>query len=141
MSDVAKGKIDRLILLTDRLSEMLGADIKALETAGVKSLNSVEPSFQQLMLTYTREAVSVNAMVIKSVSPELRQKLTQSAKAMNDLLARHQRLVTRVRNASEGMIQAIAKEVERRQTSQRSYARTPAARPQAAGAMVYNSVI
>jgi hypothetical protein len=107
----------------------------------VKSLNSVEPSFQQLMLTYTREAVSVNAMVIKSVSPELRQKLTQSAKAMNDLLARHQRLVTRVRNASEGMIQAIAKEVERRQTSQRSYARTPAARPQAAGAMVYNSVI
>jgi hypothetical protein len=141
MSDVAKGKIDRLILLTDRLSEMLGADIKALEAAGVKSLNSVGPSFQQLMLTYTREAVSVNAAVIKSVSPELRQKLTQSAKAMNDLLTRHQRLVTRVRNASEGMIQAIAKEVERRQTSQRSYARVPAARPQSAGAMVYNSVI
>lgn len=141
MSDVAKGKIDRLILLTDRLSEMLGADIKALETGSVKSLNSVEHSFQQLMLTYTREATSVNAAVIKAISPELRQKLTQSAKAMNDLLKRHQRLVTRVRNASEGMIQAIAKEVERRQTSQRSYARVPAPRPQTSGAMVYNSVI
>jgi hypothetical protein len=141
MSDVAKGKIDRLILLTDRLSEMLGADIKALEGAGVKSLHSVEHSFQQLMLTYTREAASVNGAVIKSVSPELRQKLTQSAKAMNDLLMRHQRLVTRVRNASEGMIQAIAKEVERRQISQRSYARVPSARPQTSGAMVYNSVV
>lgn len=141
MSDVAKGKIDQLILLTGRLSEMLGADIKALETGGVKSLNSVEHSFQQLMLAYTREAASVNAAAIKSVAPELRQKLMQSAKAMNDLLTRHQRLVTRVRNASEGMIQAIAKEVERRQTSQRVYARVPAARPQAAGAMVYNSVI
>ena len=141
MSDVAKSKIDRLILLTGRLSEMLGADIKALETGGVKSLNSVEHSFQQLMLAYTREAASMNAAAIKSVAPELRQKLMQSAKAMNDLLARHQRLVTRVRNASEGMIQAIAKEVERRQTSQRVYARVPAARPQAAGAMVYNSVI
>ena len=75
MSDVAKGKIDRLILLIDRLSEMLGADIKALEGAGVKSLHSVEHSFQQLMLTYTREAASVNGAVIKSVSPELRQKL------------------------------------------------------------------
>jgi len=141
MSDVAKGKIDRLILLTDRLSEMLGADIKALEAGSVKSLNSVEHSFQQLMLTYTREATSVNAAVIKAISPELRQKLTQSVKAMNDLLKRHQRLVTRVRNASEGMIQAIAKEVERRQTSQRSYARVPVARPQTSGAMVYNSVI
>lgn len=141
MSDVAKGKIDRLILLTDRLSEMLDADIKALENGSVKTLNSVEHSFQQLMLTYTREATSVNAAIIKAISPELRQKLTQSAKAMNDLLKRHQRLVTRVRNASEGMIQAIAREVERRQTSQRSYARVPAARPQTSGAMVYNSVI
>jgi hypothetical protein len=103
-------------------------------------LNSVEHSFQQLMLSYTRESASVNAAVMKSVPPELRQKLMQSVKAMNDLLARHQRLVTRVRNASEGMIQAIAKEVERRQTSQRSYARIPTARPQP-GAMVYNSVI
>jgi hypothetical protein len=141
MSDVAKGKVDRLILLTDRLSEMLGGDIKALETGAVKALSSVEYSFQQLMLTYTREATSVNAAVIKAVSPELRQKLTQSVKAMNDQLKRHQRLVTRVRNASEGMIQAIAREVERRQTSQRSYARVSTARPQTSGAMVYNSVI
>ncbi len=141
MSDAAKSKIDRLILLTDRLSDMLGADIKALEMGTVKDLNSVEHTFQQLMLTYTREAASVNAVVIKAIPPELRQKLMQSAKAMNDLLKRHQRLVTRVRNASEGMIQAIAKEVERRQTSQRSYARVPAARPQTSGAMVYNSVI
>jgi hypothetical protein len=65
----------------------------------------------------------------------------RSAKAMNDLLARHQRLVTRVRNASEGIIQSVAREVERRQTSQRSYARTPTSRPQSPGAMVYNSVI
>jgi predicted sulfurtransferase len=141
MSDQAKGKIERLILLTDRLAEMLSADVKALERSGAKSLHSTEHSFQQLMLTYTREAVSVNAPLMKSVSPELRQKLMLSAKAMNDLLARHQRLVTRVRNASEGMIRAIAKEVERRQVSQRSYARMPTARPQASGAMVYNSVI
>ncbi|HSM96995.1 MAG TPA: hypothetical protein VLT91_13185 [Rhizomicrobium sp.] len=141
MSDGANAKIERLILLTDRLSEMLGADIRSLEGANAKALRSVEAQFQQLMLVYTREASSLNAAVLKSVAPELRDKLTQSAKNMNDLLARHQRLVTRVRNASEGIIRAIAKEVERRQVSQRSYARVPAARPQTAGAMVYNSVI
>ncbi|HEY2032374.1 MAG TPA: hypothetical protein VGH02_01675 [Rhizomicrobium sp.] len=141
MSDGAKTKIERLILLTDRLSDALSADVKSLENANAKSLRSVEAQFQQLMLTYTREASSVNAAVLKSITPELRQKLMESAKDMNDLLTRHQRLVTRVRNASEGIIRAIAKEVERRQISQRSYARVPTARPQAAGAMVYNSVI
>lgn len=141
MSEGAKTKIERLILLTDRLSDMLGADVKSLESANARSLRSVEAQFQQLMLTYAREASSVNAAVLKSIPPELRQKLMQSAKNMNDLLARHQRLVTRMRNASEGIIHAVAKEVERRQASQRSYARVPAARPQAAGAMVYNSVI
>jgi len=141
MSDGAKAKVERLILLTDRLSEMLTADVKSLEGGNAKALRSVEASFQQLMLSYSREAVSANAAVLKMISPDLRQKLMLSVKAMNDLLARHQRLVTRVRNASEGMIQAIAKEVERRQTSQRSYARVPAGRPQPSGAMVYNSVI
>lgn len=141
MSDAANTKIERLMLLTERLSDMLGADIKSLESANAKSLRSVEAQFQQLMLTYAREASSMNAAVLKSLPPELRQKLMLSAKNMNDLLARHQRLVTRVRNASEGIIRAVAKEVERRQTSQRSYARVPAARPQTAGAMVYNSVI
>lgn len=141
MSDAANTKIERLMLLTERLSDMLGADIKSLESANAKSLRSVEAQFQQLMLAYAREASSMNAAVLKSLPPELRQKLMLSAKNMNDLLARHQRLVTRVRNASEGIIRAVAKEVERRQTSQRSYARVPAARPQTAGAMVYNSVI
>ena len=141
MSDGAKTKVERLILLTDRLSETLTADVKSLEGGNAKALRSVEMSFQQLMVSYTREAASTNAAVLKAVAPELRQKLMQSVKTMNDLLARHQRLITRVRNASEGMIQAIAKEVERRQVSQRSYARVPAGRAQPSGAMVYNNVI
>jgi hypothetical protein len=141
MSDGAKAKVERLILLTDRIAEMLTADVKSLESGNAKALRSIEASFQQLMASYAREAASASAAVLKTVSPELRQKLMQSAKAMNDLLARHQRLVTRVRNASEGMIQAIAKEVERRQVSQRSYARVPVGRAQPSGAMVYNNVI
>ena len=141
MSDGAKAKVERLILLTDRIAEMLTADVKSLESGNAKALRSIEASFQQLMASYAREAASASAAVLKTVSPELRQKLMQSAKAMNDLLASHQRLVTRVRNASEGMIPANAKEAERRQVSQRSYARVPVGRAQPSGAMVYNNVI
>jgi hypothetical protein len=141
MSDGAKAKIERLIILTERLAEALTADVKALEAGDAKALRSIETPFQQLMINYSKEAQGVNAAILKHVAPELRDKLIRGAKTMNDLLARHQRLITRARNASEGIIQAVAREVERRQTSQRGYGRTPAARPQSSGAMVYNSVI
>jgi hypothetical protein len=141
VSDAAKAKVERLILLTDRITEALAADVKSLESGDAKALRSVETPFQQLMASYAREAQGVNAAVLKPVAPDLRDRLIRAAKTMNDLLARHQRLVTRVRNASEGIIQSIAREVERRQSSHRGYGRTPAARPQSSGAMVYNSVI
>jgi hypothetical protein len=141
VSDGAKSRIERLIALTDRLTGMLSADVSVLESGNAKSLNSGDIAFQQLMNSYVREAASVNGALAKSVPLELRQALMQSTKRMNDVLANHQRLVTRVRNASEGVIQAVAKEVERRRVSQRSYGRVPAARPQSTGALVYNSVI
>ena len=136
-----RGKIERLIVLTDRLADTLAADVKALEQGAAPPLRSLETPIQQMTLLYVREAGSINPVAAKAIPSELRQKLTASTKRMNELLARHQRLITRVRNASEGMIRAVAQEVERRKGSQRSYARTPVARPQAAGAMVYNSVI
>lgn len=137
----ARIKIERLITLTDRLAGMLSEDVATLERGKARLLHSTDDSFQQLMQIYIREAGSVTPAVAKAAPADLRQKLMLSAKRMNDLLALHQRLVTRVRNASEGMIKAVAKEVERRQTSQRSYTRVPASRPQSSGAMIYNSVV
>jgi len=141
MSEGATAKIERLVLLSERVTEALVADVKSLEAGNASHLRSIEAPFQQLMLNYAKEAQGVNAAVLKHVAPELRDKLTRASRTMNESLARHQRLITRVRNASEGLIQAVAREVERRQTSQRSYGRMPAARPQPSGAMVYNSVI
>ena len=54
----------------------------------------------------------------------------------------HARLITRVRNASEGMIKAIADEVDRRAAPTRTYFASAAqtyGKP--AQAMVYNSVV
>ena len=138
----ARVKVERVIALTERLADMLGADVAALEKGrGANELRTNDPSVQQLTVLYAREAGSVNAAVAKAVSPELRQKLAQSTKRMNDTLARHQRIITRVRNASEGMIRAVAQEVERRRGFQRNYARVPAARPQSSGSLLYNSVV
>ena len=137
----AQTRVERLIALTDRLANMLDADIAALEKGRPNELKSKDPSVQQLTILYTREAGSMNAATAKAVSPELRRKLAASTKRMNDALKLHQRMITRVRNASEGMIRAVAQEVERRRGFQRNYSRTPAPRPQSSGALLYNSVI
>jgi hypothetical protein len=137
----ARVKIERVISLTDRIADMLGADIAALERGSAQELRTNDPTVQQLTLLYAREAGTVNAAVVKAVPPELRQKLTASTKRMNETLKHHQRIITRVRTASEGMIRAVANEVERRRASQRNYSRVPAAKPKSSGSLLYNSVI
>jgi hypothetical protein len=137
----ARLKVERVILLTDRIADLLGADIAALERGSAQELRTNDPTVQQLTLQYAREAGAVNAVIVKSMPPELRQKLAASTKRMNDTLKYHQRIITRVRNASEGLIRAVASEVERRRSFQRNYARVPAAKPQSSGALLYNKVI
>ena len=137
----ARVKIERVISLTDRIADMLGADITALERGSAKELRTNDPTVQQLTVLYAREAGSVNAALVKTLPPELRSKLTASTKRMTETLKRHQRIITRVKNASEGMIRAVAGEVERRRNSQRVYTRVPAAKPQSSGSLLYNNVI
>jgi hypothetical protein len=141
MSDAAAVRVERVIALTDRIADALDADLSALEKGRPRELHTLDPSIQQLTALYAREAGSINASVARSLSPELRNRLSASTKRMNDLLKRHQRIITRVRNASEGLIRAVAQEVERRRSFQRSYAPRPAARPQAPAAMLHNSVV
>jgi hypothetical protein len=137
----ARIKVERVISLTDRIADMLGADIAALERGSALELRTNDPTVQQLTLLYAREAGTLNAAIVKAVPAELRQKLTASTKRMNDTLKHHQRIITRVKNASEGMIRAVASEVERRRSFQRNYSRQPAAKPQSSGSLLYNSVI
>jgi len=141
MSDALRQKCEKLIALGDRIAGLIGEDAAAIEKGRTSALHSLDPTIQQLMMLYTREAGQMTAAAVKILPAELRQKLTQSAKSMTETLTRHQRIIARVKNASEGMIRAIAREVERRRSSQRSYAPTPAARPQSNGAMLYNSVV
>jgi hypothetical protein len=67
--------------------------------------------------------------------------LTESTRRFAETLSRHTRLVTRVKTASEGMIRAIAEEVDRRMAPARTYGRGPAAQTRPAQAMIFNNVI
>jgi hypothetical protein len=57
------------------------------------------------------------------------------------VLQLHARMLTRVKNASEGMVRAIANEVERMNAPTRTYGPRPGYKPQSSGAMVFNRIV
>ena len=58
-----------------------------------------------------------------------------------EVLQLHARMIARVKNASEGMIQAIAREVERINSPTRIYGPQSGYKAQPAGPMLFNRVV
>ena len=134
-------KIELLIAMAERLIGALEADIAALKAGRPQEMRTIEPEIQRLSAMYGREAAGLDPARTKAAPNELRRKFFDTTARFREVLALHTRLLTSVRNASEGIVKAVAEEVERRRSSIRTYA--PAAahyRPQA-GAIVYDNVI
>ena len=134
-------KIELLIVMAERLIAAIEADIAALKAGHPQELRTTAPEFQRLSALYSREAASLDPARAKAAPSELRRKFFDTTAKFRDALALHTRLLSRVRNASEGIVKAVAEEIERRRAPTCIYA--PAAsysRPHAT-AMVYNRVI
>jgi hypothetical protein len=134
-------KIELLIAMAERLIAAIEADIAALKAGRPRELRTTDPEIQRLSVLYSREAAGLDPARAKAVPSELRRKFFATTAKFRDALALHARLLTRVRNASEGIVKAVAEEIERRCAPTCTYAPAASyARPHAT-AMVYNRVI
>ena len=140
MSDT-QTKLQRILSISERLAAAIDADIKALEKGRPGEMKSIEPETQKLSLLYEKELAGFSPKEAAAMPPELRAKLMVAAKRLNECLERQQRLLKRMRTISEGMVRAVADEMQRRQMAARPYAPRPIAKPRPAAAMVYNSVV
>ena len=134
-------RIERLISMAERLVVALEADIAALRAGKPTEMISMSPEIQRLSMLYGREAQNFDIRIAKSAPPSLRQKFVAITAKFRDVLMLHGRMIARVKNASEGMIQAIAREVERMNQAKTTYGPRPGYAPKSSGAMVYNKVI
>lgn len=89
---------------------------------------------------YGREAANFTPAAVEALPKEARAQLTAATMRFKEILAVHNRILTRVRNSTEGMIKAIADDVAKRRAAQRPYSPTPSA-PRSPGALIYNSVV
>ena len=134
-------RIERLISMAERLVVALEADIAALKAGKPTDMISMSPEIQRLSMLYGREAQNFDIRIAKSAPPSLRQKFVAVTAKFRDVLMLHGRMIARVKNASEGMIQAIAREVERMNQAKTTYGPRPGYAPKSSGAMIYNKVI
>ena len=102
---------------------------------------SLDPEIQKLTAVYGREAQNFDIRIAKSAPVALRTRFLTITAKFREVLQLHGRMLTRVKNASEGMVQAIAREVERMNAPTRTYGPRPTAAPRSSGAMVFNKVV
>ena len=134
-------RIERLIALAERLVVALESDIAELKKGRVAALKTNDPEIQKLTALYTREAQGFDPRIAQSAPPTLRQRFLAVTAKFREVLQLHARMVARVKNASEGIIRAIATEVERMNAPTRTYGPRPAAAPKSSGAMLFNKVV
>ena len=134
-------RIERLISLAERLIAALEGDIAALKDGRHAVLSTDDPEIQKLTAQYGREAHGFDPRITESAPPTLRQRFVAITAKFRDVLQLHARMIARVKNASEGMIRAIAAEVERSHAPMRTYGPRPGYAPQSSGAMIFNRVV
>ena len=134
-------RIERLIVMAERLIVALEGDIAALKDGRPQALVTADPEVQKLTAMYSREAQGFDPRIAQAAPPSLRQRFVAITAKFREVLQLHARMLARVKNASEGMVQAIAREVERANAPTRTYGPRPGYAPQSSGAMVFNRVV
>jgi hypothetical protein len=134
-------RIERLIALAERLVAVLESDIAALKSGTPGALRTNDPDVQKLTALYGREAQNFDIRIAQAAPAPLRNRFLAITGKFREVLQLHARLLARVKNASEGMIKAIAEEVNRMNAPTRTYGPRPGYGAQPSGAMVFNRVV
>jgi len=134
-------RIERLISLAERLIVALESDIAELNKGRTATLKTNDPEIQKLTALYGREAQNFDPRIAQSAPPTLRQRFLAITAKFREVLQLHARMIARVKNASEGIIRAIADEVERANAPTRTYGPRPGYKPPSSGAMLFNRVV
>ncbi len=133
-------RIERLIALAGRLIEALESDVAALRNGNPRGLRTIDPEILKVSALYSREAAGLSAAAAASAAPDLRRRLVEATARFRELLGAQTRLLTRLRGASEGMIRAVADEIERQRAPLRPYQAVGQAQ-RAGGALLVDSVV
>ena len=137
-------RLEQLLTVSGRLIEAVSGDIAALERGAFTELKTTDPEIEKLCAFYGREVRSLKAEGgLKGVPHALITALKDAGRRLDDLLVRHTYLLAAMREASEGLVQAVAEGVEQKRNASKPYLQQPPPKRAAisSGAIVYNKVV
>jgi len=106
-------RVEQLIVLTERLTKFLKAELKAFEARRPQDAAANSAETQRLANVYRHESARIRAdpSLIAGASPALHRRLMEATKLFDEVLARHGRALYAAKTITEGLVRAIAEEV------------------------------
>ena len=139
-ADDAADRVDQLIALTERLTELLAAETRAYEARRPHEAAGFTEETQRLANLYRHESARVkrDPTLLADIAAPLKQRLTKATEAFEAVLARHARAVEAALAVTEGIVRAVADEVAAAQKTAAGYGPGAKAAPAASSPIAVN---
>lgn len=123
LADDAKDRVEQLLLLTERLTTLIGAEAQRIE-ARLPPLDGAEGEEKtRLANVYRLELARIkqDPGLIEGAPPPLLAQLRRTTVTLHETLAAHETALNAVKMVSEGLVQAMAEEVVRQRGGDAAY--------------------
>ncbi len=136
----ATDRVEQLIILTERLTELVAGQAQAFEQHRPKEAANLLEETARLANLYRHESGRVRAdpSLVEGAPAELRAQLMRAIEAFDAVLARQGRAVEAARFVTEGLVRCIAEEVANQRAQTTPYGATGATGASAATAITLN---
>jgi len=127
-SNDANDRINQIVTLTERLTDLIAAETRAFEAHRPQDVASTITETARLANIYRLESARLkqDPSLLEGADLKQRVALIRATEAFDAVLARHGRALDAAKTISEGLVQAIAKEVASSRAKAAGY--TPNAR-------------
>lgn len=122
----AADRVEQLIILTERLSELITSQTVAFEERRPQDAAGLLEETSRLANLYRHESTRVRAdpRLVESAPLVARTRLIRATEAFDAVLARQGRAIEAARTVTEGLVKCIAEEVAIQRTKGISYGAT-----------------
>ena len=139
-ADNAADRVDQLILLTERLTELVTLEAQAFESRRPQDAAIHVEETSKLANLYRHESARVraNPELVKAADLRQRTRLIRATEAFDAVLARQGRALAAAKTVTEGLVRAIAEEVANQRQKGVSYSADATASQAGATAITLN---
>ncbi len=128
IADDARDRAEQLLLLTERLTAIIGEDARRIEARELPLSGPEGEERERLTNAYRLELARIkqDRSLLEGAPVALLNQLKSNTKRLHDMLDRHEIALGAVKLVAEGLVQVMAEETARQRAGARGYGATGA---------------